>query len=175
VYIDEHIHSSIRQFIQAVKWLINLQQVMSLKSANMANQGIKYAGEDFPGWKFNMEMLLKERGLWTVVEQGVEAEAKRYMVKKKLKSDDAEAAMIVASEMNEKALAKIVLHVDERYQAVLRGEKLAKEAWRKLSENYEKNTAEVQMLLRDKVSSMKLQGAEFLTLESVRRHLLRVD
>ena len=198
---------------------------MSLKSANMANQGIKYAGEDFPGWKFNMEMLLKERGLWTVVEQGVEAEAKRYMVKKKLKGDDAEAAMIVASEMNEKALAKIVLHLDERYQAVLRGEKSAKEAWRKLSENYEKNTAEVQMLLRDKllnermgaednmeehlnkmikmadqlqkaggkedeksvvhyilrslpeswssyVSSMKLQGAEFLTLESVRRHLL---
>jgi hypothetical protein len=194
----------------------------------MANQGIKYAGEDFPGWKFNMEMLLKERGLWTVVEQGVEAEAKRYMVKKKLKGDDAEAAMIVASEMNEKALAKIVLHLDERYQAVLRGEKSAKEAWRNLSENYEKNTAEVQMLLRDKllnermgveenmeehlnkmikmadqlqkaggkedeksvvhyilrslpeswssyVSSMKLQGAEFLTLESVRRHLLRVD
>jgi len=130
---------------------------MSLKSASMASQGIKYAGEDFPGWKFNMEMLLKERGLWTVVEQGVEAEAKRYMMKKKLKGDDMEAAMIVASEMNEKALAKIVLHVDERYQAV------------------EKNTAEVQMLLRDKVSSMKLQGAEFLTLERVRRHLLWVD
>jgi len=121
-----------------------------------------------------------------------------------------------------------VLHLDERYQAVLRGEKSAKEAWRNLSENYEKNTAEVQMLLRDKllnermgaednmeehlnkmikmadqlqnaggkedeksvvhyilrslpeswssyVSSMKLQGAELLTLESVRRHLLRVD
>jgi len=79
------------------------------------------------------------------------------MVKKQLKGDNAEAAMIVASEMNEKALAKIVLHVDERYQAV------------------EKNTAEVQMLLRDKVSSMKLQGAEFLTSVSVRKHLLWVD
>jgi len=127
--------------------------------------------------------------------------------------------------MNEKALAKIVLHLDERYQAVLRGEKLAKDAWRKLSENYEKNTAEVQMLLRDKllnekmkaeenmeehlnkmikmadqlknagggedersivhyilrslpedwsayVSAMKLQGAQSLTLENVKRHLL---
>jgi hypothetical protein len=51
---------------------------MSLKS-KMASK--IYKGDDFPGWKLDMESVLKEKRLWTVVKQGIDGEVKNYLEK----------------------------------------------------------------------------------------------
>jgi len=144
---------------------------MSLKSAmakNQAASGIaKFAGDDFAAWKFSMEMVLKKKGLWIVVNQGLDAASEAFCIKKGLKSEDPERKVVGplhASEMNDKALAEIVLALDEGYQGLVRGISNAKEAWKALCDNYQRSTTLNKLHLKQQLMELKMRDGDDMML-----------
>jgi len=135
---------------------------------NQAASGIaKFAGDDFAAWKFSMEMVLKKKGLWIVVNQGLDAASEAFCIKKGLKSEDPERKVVGplhASEMNDKALAEIVLALDEGYQGLVRGISNAKEAWKALCDNYQRSTTLNKLHLKQQLMELKMRDGDDMML-----------
>lgn len=98
------------------------------KNKNMAGVENKYSieklnNENFFNWRYKIEMLLKEKGIWTVV--------------KDVKPDPVTPAW---TSNDEKAHSTIALNVCDNQIQHIRNCKSAKEAWTALKEFHEKDT-----------------------------------
>jgi hypothetical protein len=87
---------------------------------------------NYPTWSFRMEMLLKHKGLWSVVASGG------------------------SGSKDEKALALICLNMQDHHLPQLRACQTAQEAWQQLESAYKaKNNARKLQLRRDLVTLRK--------------------
>ncbi len=114
-----------------------------------------------------MELVLKKKGLWIVVNQGLDAASEAFCIKKGLKSEDPERKVVGplhASEMNDKALAEIVLALDEGYQGLVRGTSNAKEAWKALCDNYQRSTTLNKLHLKQQLMELKMRDGDDMML-----------
>ena len=103
----------------------------------MSNDTSKYMitrlnATNYFNWRFRLEMLLKEKGVWKTIDD----ERPTTPNDEWIKSD-------------EKALSTISLLVDDDQIQHIRGSKSAKEAWQQLKDFHEENTpASISRILR---------------------------
>ena len=89
----------------------------------------KLNGDNYYGWKFNVEMYLKGCDVWDIVSgdetlvEGADEDTKRKFRKR-----------------DQFALSKICLSIMESIQIYVRNCKTAKEAWESLKNHFEENT-----------------------------------
>ena len=102
----------------------------------------KFDGENFHLWKFKMQMMLKNKGLWDTLEGGNggkavgEAEWKRK---------------------EERALALIVLSLSDGQLMHVQNSSTAKEAWEKLSNIHERKGLANKLYLRREFLTAKME------------------
>src|SRR4051812_44459541 len=105
----------------------------------------KLDGTNYYTWKFQMEMILREKRVWDFVN-GTEAKPD---VGSKSKSKDGEADPVVAwEEKNEKAFTAISLAIHSSQVVHVRNTRSSAEAWRKLEEAYETKGVSRRLYLR---------------------------
>lgn len=115
-----------------------------------------FKGENFPNWKFRVEMLLSEFDVLECVGD---------QFQKSLKKADDKAA-----KKDAKAKNIIVQSVADSHLNILRGKATAYEMWRVLTETYEKKGLCGKLMIKRKMLGMK-QGDS----ESIQDYIQRFD
>lgn len=126
----------------------------------------KFNGRNFASWKYQMEMVLMKKGLWTVASEGerkaaeeIQAEIDEKSVSKQQQQQQlsparqlvqvSDEAKRKASKLNLKAYAEIGLSLEDAVQNQVMGmAKSAKAMWDRLHSLYAKNTSINQMQIK---------------------------
>jgi len=94
-----------------------------------------FNGTNFVEWRRSMELLLKDRDLWTVVNEGKAAQAEELKIEHK--DESADLIKIRVKKLDERALAKIGLHLSGQYKSYIQKESSAQAAWKALIKQFE--------------------------------------
>lgn len=109
----------------------------------------KFTGESYHLWKFKMEMLLKAREVWEVVEVNMDVKEMDAIERKAWKRKD------------EKALALICLTLSDGQLMHVHGASTAHAAWKKLKEVHERTGVASRLYLRRKFLTLRMEeGAD---------------
>src|ERR1700722_18104977 len=125
---------------------------------------IKFNGTNWAAWRRQMELSLKERGLWQVVVRGTKAYEEELKLQAELKADAAERKVQLiklekkAESANNKALAKLVFSLDEHQQHLIYEENDARAAWDKMIKMFGQNTVANQMRIVQQLQHMTVEG-----------------
>ena len=122
-------------------------QDVSLKSLLIE----KLTSENYHLWKFKMRMLLRERDLWDVVEEGLDGEEYDGMKEKEKKE---------WKKRDDKALAVICLALSDAQLMHVQTVLTAKEAWLKLSEVHERRGLANKLYLRRQFLNMRMSDSD---------------
>ena len=101
--------------------------------------------DNYATWSVRMEAFLMVKGLWDAVLGS---------------STDVSA--------DKKALAQIVLHVEDYHLPILAGSQTAKTGWERLKATYQAKTIARKLLLRRELTQLKLGATEALTVYAAR-------
>ena len=125
---------------------------------------IKFNGTNWAAWRRQMELSLKEKGLWQVVVRGTKAYEEELKLQAELKADAAERKVQLiklekkAESANNKALAKLVFSLDEHQQHLIYEENDARAAWDKMIKMFGQNTVANQMRIVQQLQHMTVEG-----------------
>lgn len=111
----------------------------------------RLGASNYATWAFKMRMLLKSRDLWSAIEAPGPVDAK----------------------IDEKALAHIVLNVEDFHLAELEPCKTAKEAWSKLDGAYKASSTSRRLQLRRELTTLKKESSESVAKYVARARELR--
>ena len=113
----------------------------------------KLSSSNFTSWKFRMQMILIDRGLWEYVDGNPVAPV----------LDGTDAARLRLAEWKKKdncALAQIALTVGNSELVHVKGAKSAAEAWKKICGVYEAKGLAAKIFLRRRFFNIKLREGE---------------
>jgi transposase InsO family protein len=101
----------------------------------------KFDGKNFHLWKFRMQMVLEEKELWEVVEEG-------------------KAAGDTEEKKDRKAKAIICLSLEDNQLMIVKSASSAKEAWDKLERHYERKGLANKLFLRRKLFTTQMKPGD---------------
>ena len=118
-------------------WCLLIKMATAVQEDGASFKCEKLVADNYHSWKFNMKMYLMGRDLWDIV-QGTE-----------VVEEDANAENLRKFKKRENlALASICLSVSTGLQIYVRNAKSCREAWKSLSDNFEKKTLSKKIFLQ---------------------------
>jgi len=101
--------------------------------------------DNYATWSIRMRALLISKGLWAAVESSTPS-----------------------TEQDQKALAKIILHVEDHHLATVGTCATAKEAWETLKATYQAKSNARKLVLRKELTQLRMKPAEPITAYAAR-------
>ncbi len=112
----------------------------------------KLTGDNFSSWKFKLQLILMDRGLWEIVD-GTEVAPANTNVSGK--DDTKQQAYIDWKKRDNQALAQIALTVSNSELVHIRNAKSSNEAWSKICSVYEAKGLAAKVYLRRRFFNIK--------------------
>lgn len=121
--------------------------------------------DNFAVWKYKMEFILKDKGLWSCVQPPPSSLSSSTSDSSPPSSSS--ASPIADSEKEQKALAQIALTVSEEMIAIVKSAKSAREAWSLICDQFEQKGISSQVSLKRQLFNSKFkEGSESTGMKS---------